>query len=48
MHDRLLDQLQRLGQAGADQVGIGFIGDDEEFAIDETIGSSRARMASSE
>ncbi len=39
MHDRLLDWLQRLGQAGADQVGIGLVGDDEEFTIDETIGS---------
>src|SRR5712664_1530451 len=33
------DWLQRLGQAGADQVEIGLIGNDEEFAVDETIGS---------
>ena len=39
MHDRLLDRLQRLGQTGADQIGIGLIGDDEEFAVDETIGT---------
>jgi len=41
MHDRLIDRLQRLGQASVDQFGIGLIGDDQEFAIDEAIGAGR-------
>ncbi|WP_240537122.1 hypothetical protein [Bradyrhizobium elkanii] len=45
MHDRLLDRLQRLGQAGADQLRIGLIGDDEEFAIDEAIRTGRIARA---
>ncbi len=40
-HDRLLDRLQRLRQAGADQLRIGLVGDDKEFAIDEAIRTGR-------
>jgi hypothetical protein len=45
MHQRLIDRLQWLGQAGADQFGVGLISDDQEFTVDETVGAGRIARA---
>ena len=41
MHQRRIDRFERLGQMMAHDVGIGFVGDDHEFAMDEPIRAGR-------
>ena len=45
MHQRLA-HFERLGYRGAQQVRVGAVGNDHEFAADETIGTHRKRRAS--
>jgi hypothetical protein len=41
MHQRLLDRFEGLWQLATKKLGIGLVGDDHVFPIDEAIGAGR-------